>query len=97
MEGRNDMRETFLERPEFQKLGKQKIAVLQELAEKAKGKQPMELLELLQVYGEKLTSGNAIAPAERTALLTAMEESLENEEKVQFQNAVKVLKIMGKL
>ena len=43
------MRETFLERPEFQKLGKQKIAVLQELAEKAKGKQPRELLEILQV------------------------------------------------
>ncbi len=97
MEGRNDMKETFLERPEFQKLGKQKIAVLRELAEKAKGKQPMELLELLQMYGEKLTGGNAIAPAERTALLVAMEESLENEEKAQFQNAIKMLKMMGKL
>ena len=42
------MKETFLERPEVQKLGAQKVAILQELAEKAKGKQPMELLELLQ-------------------------------------------------
>ena len=57
----------------------------------------MELLELLQTYGEKLTGGNAIAPAERTALLAAMEESLEKEEKAQFQNAIKMLKIMGKL
>ncbi len=97
MEGRNDMKETFLERPEVQKLGAQKVAILQELAEKAKGKQPMELLELLQTYGEKLTGGNAIAPAERTALLAAIEESLEKEEKAQFQNAIKMLKIMGKL
>lgn len=87
MEGRNIMNETFLQRPEFQKLGEQKIAILQELAQKAKGKEPMELLELLQIYGQKLTGGNAIAPAERTALLTAMEESLENEEKMQFQKA----------
>lgn len=91
------MKETFLERPEVQKLGAQKVAILQELAEKAKGKQPMELLELLQTYGEKLTGGNAIAPAERTALLAAIEESLEKEEKAQFQNAIKMLKIMGKL
>lgn len=91
------MNETFLQRPEFQKLGEQKIAILQELAQKAKGKEPMELLELLQIYGQKLTGGNAIAPAERTALLTVMEESLENEEKMQFQKAVQMLKIMGKL
>lgn len=91
------MNETFLQRPEFQKLGEQKIAILQELAQKAKGKEPMELLELLQIYGQKLTGGNAIAPAERTALLAAMEESLENEEKMQFQKAVQMLKIMGKL
>ena len=97
MEGRNIMNETFLQRPEFQKLGEQKIAILQELAQKAKGKEPMELLELLQIYGQKLTGGNAIAPAERTALLTAMEESLENEEKMQLQKAVQMLKIMGKL
>ncbi len=57
------MNETFLQRPEFQKLGEQKIAILQELAQKAKGKEPMELLELLQIYGQKLTGGNAIAPA----------------------------------
>ena len=49
MEGRNIMNETFLQRPEFQKLGEQKIAILQELAQKAKGKEPMELLELLQI------------------------------------------------
>ena len=97
MEGRNIMNETFLQKPEFQKLGEQKIAILQELSQKAKGKEPMELLELLQIYGQKLTGGNAIAPAERTALLTAMEESLENEEKMQFQKAVQMLKIMGKL
>ena len=91
------MNETFLQRPEFQKLGEQKIAILQELAQKAKGKEPAELLELLKTYSAKLTGGNAIAPAERTALLTAMEESLENEEKMQFQKAVQMLKIMGKL
>lgn len=91
------MKETFLERPEIQKLGAQKVAILQELAEKAKGKQPMELLELLQTYSEKLTGGNAIAPTERASLLAAMEESLESKEKVQFQNAIKMLKMMGKL
>ena len=57
MEGRNIMNETFLQRPEFQKLGEQKIAILQELAQKAKGKEPMELLELLQIYGQKFTGG----------------------------------------
>lgn len=87
----------ILERPEFQKLGKQKVMILQELSEKAKGKEPIELLELLKTYGEKLTGGNTIAPAERTALLSAMEESLENEEKLQFQKAVQMLKMMGKL
>lgn len=97
MEGRIDMSQTFLERPEFQKLGKQKLMILQELAEKAKGKEPIELLELLKTYGEELTGGNAIAPAERMALLSAMEESLENEEKLQFQRAVQMLKMMGKL
>ncbi len=97
MEGRNDMKETLLQKAEFQKLGEQKIAVLKELSEKAKGKEPAELLELLKTYSAKLTGGNAIAPAERTALLAAMEESLENEEKAQFQKAVQMLKIMGKL
>ena len=64
---------------------------------KAKGKEPVELLELLKEYSAKLTGGNAIAPAERPALLSAMEESLENEETEQFQKAVQMLKIMGKL
>lgn len=91
------MMQSFLEKAEFQKLGEQKIAILQELAEKAKGKEPMELLELLQIYGEKLTGGNAIAPAERMAMISAMEQSLQQEERIQFQKAVQMLKIMGKL
>ena len=91
------MNETFWEKAEFQKLGKEKIAILQELAQKTKGKEPMELLELLPTYSKKLSGGNPIAPAEREALLVAMEESLENQEKVQFQRAVQMLKMMGKL
>ena len=91
------MKETFWENAEIQKLGKEKIAILQELAQKAKGKEPMQLLELLPTYSKKLSGGNPIAPAEREALLVAMEESLENQETVQFQRAVQMLKMMGKL
>ncbi len=91
------MKETFWQKEEFQKLGKEKIAILQELAEKAKHKEPMELLELLPIYSKKLSGGNPIAPAEREALLAAMEQSLDNQERQRFQKAVQMLKMMGKL
>ena len=87
----------FLGKGRISKAWKRKNCYIARIGTKTKGKEPMELLELLPTYSKKLSGGNPIAPAEREALLVAMEESLENQEKVQFQRAVQMLKMMGKL
>ena len=63
MEGRNDMKETLLQRAEFQKLGEQKIAVLQgewgetlEARSKQKDNVKIRKRNLLQALRPYLTS-----------------------------------------
>ena len=53
------------DRPEVQALGEERLKLLREAAEKAKGKNGMERLDVFLEYGEKLSAGGSLPPEEQ--------------------------------
>lgn len=77
---------------EVQKLGEERLRLMREAAEKCKGKDGMERLDIFLEYGEKLAEGGALPPEEQKALLAAVAASLPEEEQKQL---TKVMAMMG--
>ena len=61
------------EMPQVQALGEERLRLMQEAAEKCRGKSGMERLDIFLEYGEKLSEGGPLAPEEQKALLAAAE------------------------
>lgn len=85
------MREAAWNTAEVQKLGAERLRLMQEAAEKCQGKDGMERLDIFLDYGEKLAEGGALPPEEQKALLAAVAASLPAEEQKQLS------KVMGML
>ena len=64
------------EMPQVQALGEERLRLMQEAAEKCRGKSGMERLDIFLEYGEKLSEGGPLAPEEQKALLAAVAASL---------------------
>lgn len=90
------MDESLFERPEFQRIGQEKIEILKEMIPQTKGKTPAELMGIFAKYKERLSGGNQLSEQERVALLLALRESLEKQEQVQFDRAMELMKLMGR-
>lgn len=88
------MENQFFNRPEFQCLGKEKIALIQELSEKGKGKDPMELMVLFHQYEKKLSDGRPVTPEERKAILLVIRENLGDEEKMRMDKMIAMMNLM---
>ena len=80
------------DRPEVQALGEERLKLLREAAEKAKGKTGMERLDVFLEYGEKLSAGGSLPPEEQKALLAAVATSLPPEEQKQL---IQVMTMLG--
>lgn len=80
------------DRPEVQALGEERLKLLREAAEKAKGKNGMERLDVFLEYGEKLSAGGSLPPEEQKALLAAVAASLPPEEQKQL---IQVMTMLG--
>ena len=52
------------EMPQVQALGEERLRLMQEAAEKCRGKSGMERLDIFLEYGEKLSEGGPLAPEE---------------------------------
>lgn len=50
------------EMPQMQALGEERLRLMQEAAEKCRGKSGMERLDIFLEYGEKLSEGGPLAP-----------------------------------
>ena len=50
------------EMPQVQALGEERLRLMQEAAEKCRGKSGMERLDIFLEYGEKLSEGGPLAP-----------------------------------
>lgn len=85
------MKNDFFEKPEFACLGKEKIAFLKELAQKSKGKSPMELMAMFEQYQNKFSQGKPLQEEEKKAILIAIRESLDDSEKKRFDYVVNML------
>lgn len=72
------------EMPEVQALGEERLKLMKEAAEKAKGKTGMERLDVFLEYGEKLSQGGTLPPQEQKALLAAVAASLPQKEQEQM-------------
>lgn len=70
--------------PELQALGKERLQLLREAAEKSKGKTGMERLDVFLEYGEKLSAGGNLSQEEQKALLAAVAASLPKQEQAQL-------------
>ncbi len=76
---------------EVQALGGERLALLREAAEKAKGKSGMERLDVFLEYGERLSAGGSLPPEEQKALLAAVAASLPEEEQAQLTQVMAML------
>ena len=72
------------EMPQVQALGEERLRLMQEAAEKCRGKSGMERLDIFLEYGEKLSEGGPLAPEEQKALLAAVAASLPEQEQKQL-------------
>lgn len=79
--------------PEVQALGEERLRLLREAAERAKGKNGMERLDVFLEYGEKLSAGGSLPLEEQKALLAAVAASLPKEEQNQLMQLMKMLGI----
>ena len=80
------------ETPQVQALGEERLQLMREAAEKAKGKTGMERLDVFLEYGEKLSAGGSLPPEEQKALLAAVAASLPKEEQAQL---IQVMAMLG--
>ena len=85
------MREAAWNTAQVQKLGEERLRLMQEAAEKCKGKDGMERLDIFLDYGEKLAEGGALPPEEQKALLAAVAASLPKEEQEQLSRVMGML------
>lgn len=76
---------------EVQALGEERLKLLREAAEQAKGKTGMERLDVFLDYGEKLSAGGSLPPEEQKALLAAVAASLPKEEQAQLTQIMAML------
>ena len=79
--------------PEVQALGEERLMLLREAAEQAKGKNGMERLDIFLEYGEKLSVGGSLPPEEQKALLAAVAASLPPEEQKQLTQVMTMLRL----
>lgn len=77
--------------PEVQALGEERLRLMREAAEKAKGKTGMERLDIFLEYGEKLSEGKPMPKEEQKALLAAVAASLPKEEQAQLAQILSML------
>ena len=78
------------EMPQVQALGEERLRLMQEAAEKCRGKSGMERLDIFLEYGEKLSEGGPLAPEEQKALLAA---SLPEQEQKQLTQLMQMMGI----
>ena len=76
---------------EVQALGEERLQLMREAAEKAKGKTGMERLDVFLEYGERLSAGGSLPPQEQKALLAAVAASLPKEERLQLLQVMTIL------
>ena len=76
---------------EVQALGEERLRIMKEAAEKAKGKSGMERLDVFLEYGERLSAGGSLPPEEQKALLAAVAASLPKEEQAQLMQVMAML------
>lgn len=82
------------EMPQVQALGEERLRLMQEAAEKCRGKSGMERLDIFLEYGEKLSEGGAAcAPEEQKALLAAVAASLPEQEQKQLTQLMQMMGI----
>lgn len=78
---------------EVQALGEERLKLMREAAEQARGKTGMERLDLFLEYGEKLSAGGSLPPEEQKALLAAVAASLPEEEQARMMQVMAMLGI----
>ena len=76
---------------EVKALGEERLKLLREAAEQAKGKSGMERLDVFLEYGEKLSAGGSLPQEEQKALLAAVAASLPREEQAQLMQVMAML------
>lgn len=77
--------------PEVQALGEERLRLIREAAEKSRGKEGMERLDVFLEYGERLADGKELPPEEKKALLAAVAATLPRAEQEQLAQVMSML------
>lgn len=78
----------------FQALDKEKIELYKELADKLNGKSQMESIGILMEYQKKISSQNPLNKEEKAAVLSALQESMPEENRKKFNQIIKMMETM---
>ncbi|WP_317855360.1 hypothetical protein [Chakrabartyella piscis] len=77
--------------PEVMALGEDRLRLIQEAAEKSRGKEGMEKIDVFLEYGEKLAAGGDLPVAEQKALLAAVGATLPKNEQKQLMQMMSMM------
>lgn len=80
----------------FQCLDAEKLAVMKTVAEKAKGKSAVEVMNLFNQYGPALTKGKPLTSQEKAAMIEVLKMNMSAPEKKQLEEVLHIMKMMGK-
>lgn len=87
----------IFESKEFQCIDPKKLAVMKQIAQQTKGKNPLEIVDLFSKHAEELSEGKPLSAEEKNALLYVMRQSISEQERKAFDELLDMLKNMGKI
>lgn len=81
----------------FKCIEREKLYIMLEISKKINGKTPMEALDVVISYKDKLSGGKPLTEYEKNAIIEVLKQSINEEEKKKFIDTINILKDMGKL
>lgn len=87
----------LFESKEFQCIDPKKLEIMKQIAQQAKGKNPLEIVNLFSKHAEEFSEGKPLSAEEKNALLQVMRQSMSEQERKTFDELLGMLRSMGKL
>ena len=89
------MNDNFFQNKAFQSIEPEKMRLIEELSQKVRGKTTMEALDLMMFYLPKISEGRPLRAEEKTAIFEAAMANMNEKEKNQFHNMMRIVSAMG--
>ena len=79
----------------FKNIEPERVEAIKSLAKESEGKSMQEVMMLMMKYSKVLNSGRKLSKAETDAMLNALFESIDEEEREKFKSIIKLVEMLG--